>query len=594
MKKTLAAFFLFFAITLACRSPFDKNSEISPFLENVTDDDINGEVIIGNKTEDPHVMRHMEKALKELAKTDVRFQNVVLNPNYKYVKIVPTNDIGVEEIKALNYLHIYHYPLDYEIKKHGQAYNEPEKNSKYQSFWVVVPTTFTFSNNIKEKILEEAFIPFGTGNDTFRYDKETESVYSAIEITANNTLYPKSKKAKVSATYSGTLAVEDDTLSQIRYGLNSAGNYNQKVYLPLKEITIRARNLLTTNSTKTDLNGSFLFSRNWLNAVDEYTIVWESNDFYLATPAGSPPNNLFNAAITSYTSNISNTWVPNFGKASRLSFRYGHVFRGAHNYYNLPSGDIQAPPRAGFIQTICNLSSKVEIRVRDGIQSTTRGINSVGCYSNVVIENSLPTNTGILTDLGYNTQFPSFKGYYLFASISHELTHLKHWAMPGGMTDAKYCLGSGGAGSLAESYALMGEYYLVNKEYSSKLPIPLIWQGDNYDRRLDQNKLITYWQASTSSCSYNTERYYTPYFIDLMDNRNQSLTNGITRPSDQVSGFTAKFLEDCLKASPDNWGVINAKIKAPSVSNPILSTPISALGNNSTDIDYLYNLYKSL
>jgi hypothetical protein len=69
MKKLIIALALFFGIIQACKSPTDKNSEISPFLENsqtgVSED---GLIEIGNKKEDPHVMRNMEKALKELAK----------------------------------------------------------------------------------------------------------------------------------------------------------------------------------------------------------------------------------------------------------------------------------------------------------------------------------------------------------------------------------------------------------------------------------------------------------------------------------------------------------------------------------------------
>jgi hypothetical protein len=588
MKKTALALALIFGILQGCKLPEDKNSTISPIVENSkTDVSEDGLIEIGNKTEDPHVLRHMQKALKELVKADNRFSKVVLKPNYKYVKITPLNDQGIEDINALIDLNVYHYPLDYEIKKHGQKYNEPDKDSNFQSFWLVAPINFKFSANIKEKFIEEVFMPFGTGKDEFTYDKETENIYRAIEEKANLNLYPKSKKAKVTATYSGLLAVEDDTISQIKYGFNSSGFYNNKVFLPLRGITIKARNLLTTNTTTTSNSGNFIFSRNWLNSVDEFTIVWESTDFYLENASG-------NAAITSYTTGISNTWTPNFSKASKVTFRYAHIFRGAHYYYNLPSGDIMSPPRAGIIQTLCNLRSQVAIRVRDGNQSTTRGINSAGCNSNVVIENTLPSNTEILTDAGYNFSYPTFKGFYMFASIVHELTHLKHWAMSGGMTDAKYCLGTGGKGSLAESYALMGEYYLVNKEYSNLiLPPYLSWNSDYFDRESYQKKTISYWGNSTSSCSYHIYRYYTPYFIDLIDNRNQSLEFS-TYPDDRVSGYTAKFLEDCIKASPDDWYAINAKIKTPNASSPFLIEPSTAQGNTYSNIDYLYDLYKSL
>jgi hypothetical protein len=265
MKRhlTISFSFLLFFIVLSCEDKLNDDEAVFTQFENATTNITTTEseeelVIIGNKTEDPHVMRHMEKALKELAKTDVRFSKIILKPNYKYVKISPINEKGIEDITALSFLNVYHYPLDYEIKKHGQKYDEVDKNSNFQSFWVVTPIDFSFSSNITEKLIEEVFMPFGNGKDEFIYDKQTEGLYKAIEEKANMSLYPKAKKAKISATYSGNISVEDDTLTYLRYRTTGT-----KVFLPLKGITVLARNLLTTKDTKTDNSGNFLFTRNW-------------------------------------------------------------------------------------------------------------------------------------------------------------------------------------------------------------------------------------------------------------------------------------------------------------------------------------------
>ncbi len=596
MKKVVLGFILFFGFTIACISPLDKNSQVLPSTENATvAEDPNGEVILGNKTEDPHVLRHMEKSLKELIKKDARYSKIVVKSNYKYVKIIPINEEGVNEINELKKFHFYHYPLDYEIKKHGPIFSEINNNAKYHSYWVVVPVKYSFSSNIKENLLEEVFMPFGIQNDEIKYDTETESLYKAIEENSYANLYPKSKKAKVNATYSGTLAVEDDTLSQIVYGVNSAGNFNSKIYLPLKGITIRARNLLTTNSTTTGLSGEFLFSRNWLGGVDEYTICWENVDFCLLKS-----NN--DAAITSYNSGISNTWNAKFGKKDMESFRYAHVYRGAYFYYNISNDQFQRPPKMNGGVLYCAQRTQVPIKVENGSQSSHKGYLSYACQANVTVQNTLFT-TIPTTDIGFNNFYPFFKGYYMFASVCHELTHLKHWTLNGGMTDNKYCLANTNMGGpLAESYALMGEYFLVNKEYTEQLqPYSLTWLSNNFDREGYQRKELVAtgvlgWNYTAASCinPTNLQRFYTPYFIDLIDSRNQSITNGNTRPNDKVSGYTAKFLEECIKTAPDDWYAIHAKIKNPSTSAPVLTLPSAVSGNSATNIDYLFNTYKLL
>ncbi|MFN8432065.1 MAG: hypothetical protein U0V04_18940 [Spirosomataceae bacterium] len=573
MKKLLFLLLAILSFNSCYKSDFEESllkNELKKSRINIEDDIM----ITGKKREDPNFTRNIEIARKELEKTDTRFSKIKIVSNYKYVKITPLNEQGVKDITALKDFDVYYFPLDIEIVKYGNKFIDPTKDSDFVSFWVVVPIDFIFSVNIKEKVLEDVFLPFGTGNDFFKYEGEKELIYKQIEAKSRDLLYPKQKNARVNVTATGSLLVEEDTITQIKFGVSGT-----KYYVPIKGVKITARNFLTSRSTTTGNNGSFTIPYNFSGNIDEFTITWESTDFYLVDGNG-------NAAKTSRSSGISNNWVPNITKAvSPVEFRYSHVYRGAYNYYNLPTGDILSPPKVSSASLLCNQRAQMEIKVKDGTQSHYYGINGVLCKANIVIENSIPTAS---------SPNSTFKGYFMFASISHELTHAKHWAMSGGMTDVKYCTGSGGAGSLAESYAMMCEFYLVNKEYSGLLGIPYLWNYDYFDRRLLQEKMNSYWANSTSSCTYNISRYYTPYFIDLIDSRNQFITNGSNRPNDLVSNYTAKFLEDCIKITPDNWAAINQKIKTPAASSPILLTPLSVQGNSASNIDYLYNMYKSL
>ncbi len=528
---------------------------------------------IGNKKEDPYVFKNMEKALKELVIKDKKYKEFVIKPNYKYVKIVALNEQGNAEITALKDFDVYFHPIDVKINKNGNKYSDPDNQTSFSSFWLVVPFNYKFTANIKEKLLEEVLIPFGTGKDYIKYDLETEAIYKSIEAKSIELLYPKLKNAKINVIASGNIKVEEDTLTQIIYGTSGT-----KFFTPIKGVKVSARNFLRTRSANTDNDGNFTINYNFSGNIDEFNISWESSDFYLVDGSGNLAKTTQTTASTPPIT--GNYWAPSITRAiNPVEFRYAHVFRGAYHYYNLPANDLKVPPKFQSPSLLCNNRSQLEIKVKNGSQSHFWGSNQNVCKASVVIENTIPTAS---------VSNVTFKGYYMFASVSHELTHAKHWALPGGMSDLKYCAGGDNYGALAESYAMMGEYYLVNKEYSNITPIPFIWNQENFDRRRLQYRQISVWNNKSANCLTNAERYYTPYFIDLMDSKNQSIAINALFPNDQVYGYTAKFLEDCLLTSPDDWYNINAKIKNPG-SIPI---PVGVQGNSNTNIDYLYLLYK--
>lgn len=452
--------------------------------------------------------------------------------------------------------------MDRKVLKHGEKYDDPEKINDLTSCWVVIPLNQQFSDNCSVKNLEELFMPFGNANEYIEHkDAEITSIYKSIEDKAYQNLNPSTKKGKISVTYSGSIAVEEDSLSDLKYGVGST----QKIFLPIKNVTIIGRRNSTSRSTASDNSGNFTIPYNFAGNVDEYTIVWETGNFFLV-------NNLGNSARDSYTSSASNTWHAKFYRqTNQRQFRFAHVHRAANNYFNISEIELRRPPML-LIGTVSgfNPPPRLEIKVQDGGQSHFYGANSVLCKANIVIEN---TNT---------TTNPEFKAWRLYASTVHELSHAKHWNIPGGMTDIKYCYAYANDGALAESYAMLYEYFLVNKEYSFIMPSPYVWNSNFYDRRSLQEKEITYWQSKGPGCG-NAGRFYTPYFIDLMDTRNQGSGNTI-KPFENISGFTAKTLEDAVFANPSSWASANTYIK---------NHTTGATNATTTNIDALYNLYNN-
>ena len=86
------------------------------------------------------------------------------------------------------------------------------------------------------------------------------------------------------------------------------------------------------------------------------------------------------------------------------------------------------------------------------------------------------------------------------------------------------------------------------------------------------------WNLSTA----NTKRYYyTPVFIDLIDNHNQG-NNNSTCPNDNISGYTIKLIQDSILP-----GVFNSYELKTRLYNH------RQRGESNTDIDNLLFLYQS-
>ena len=561
MRK-LAVFFLFVLMFNSCKKDQDlvsKNFESSEteIFENLVSSNENIE--LGDKQEDPHLLRHVIKAQKDLATIDSKFDKITITANYKYVKITPLNYDGTEEINRLSKdYHVFYFPMDRKVIKHGEKYEDPEKINEFTSCWVVLPIGMRLTENCTVKNLEELFMPFGNANEYLEIkDTELASLYRVIEEKAYQNLNPTTKKGKINVTYSGSLAVEEDSLSDLKFGIGSS----QRLFLPIKNVTIIGRRNLTSRATISDNLGNFTIPYNFAGNVDEYTIVWETGNFFLV-------NNLGISARDSYTSSATNTWHAIFYRATnQRQFRFAHVHRAANNYFNIPETELKRPPMLliGPMST-CIPPPRLKIKVQDGGQSHFYGANSVLCKANIVIEN---TNT---------ISNSEFKAWRLYASTVHEMSHAKHWNMSG----VKYCFTGANDGALAESYAMLCEYFLVNREYSSIMPSPYAWNSNFYDRRGLQLLPITHWQIKGPGC-FNTGRFYTPYFIDLMDSRNQGSIN-ILFPNENISGFSAKTLEDAVYANPASWASVNTYIK---------THTSGATNATATNIDALYNLYNN-
>jgi hypothetical protein len=118
------------------------------------------------------------------------------------------------------------------------------------------------------------------------------------------------------------------------------------------------------------------------------------------------------------------------------------------------------------------------------------------------------------------------------------------------MSTATYCANSGQAGRLAESWAQMVGWFITKQVY---LPAGLNPAGLNFtqfDQDAIQDRTLAN-MAVVSTC-FSNGAWYTPLFIDLVDNYNQN-TWSSNFPVDNANGYTLQQLQSFLNARPTNW-----------------------------------------
>lgn len=158
-------------------------------------------LLLGEKLENPYKTQNMDKALKSLKSKGKRTPLDEIETNYLYVRFLPKTNEEYNAINGDSTIDTYEYPLDYEIAKAGNKYQDKDlKNEKFSWIYCAIPIEKTFDKNIKMEILEELFLPFGNGKEapsdlentypTFLTDLEEES----FDLTGNLTNSGENKR----------------------------------------------------------------------------------------------------------------------------------------------------------------------------------------------------------------------------------------------------------------------------------------------------------------------------------------------------------------------------------------------------------------
>jgi hypothetical protein len=461
-----------------------------------------------------------------------------IEANYKYVRFLPSSKDEYDEINGNPEMDVFEYPLDRKIIKKGNFYREESlKKSEFGWIYAAVPINMKLNQHIKTEEIDLLFLPEGNGKeDVFSREletskKEKKAIYKEIEkesfTLVGDSKYgnPKSnKKAKVQDWYvTGRIRVEDERLSYNEstntYVQNTAG------WVPVPGCLVRGNRYFTTKSAITKDDGTFRIEHGWPNnsGVD-MDIKWDRGEFDIRT--GN-----YGQAITS-NQNIYTQWFPNITKAiSPNHYIYAHVHRAAVKYFYHPTiyGLVRPSDRTWF--TGANLAGQ-KLHLGSG-QGTNAShyfqFNQIWLASQVRLIFDF-NNTGIDARSIYGTTI-------------HELAHAAHWKI--GMTYLAYCSNAVQAGRMAESWAEAVGWFVTRDVYGTNELSP--WLD------FDSNQLMSLAAMNQAgNCLANQDPWYTPLFIDLIDDYNQVVQQS-NRPNDEASGYLISDLQNYLINRPTNW-----------------------------------------
>ena len=167
-----------------------------------------GEIVLGNRLENPYKTANITKALASLYPT--KAGRVEVEPTDLYVRFLPESKLECDELESLG-IELVDHPLDYAIAVDGDWYHDPQVpdgNVTWQ--YAVVPVDFQFPD-IRYEIIDECYInkeSSQTKSDGIDWDAVEREAYI---LTGNESLVSDPlTKASDNVAPSGRITIVDE------------------------------------------------------------------------------------------------------------------------------------------------------------------------------------------------------------------------------------------------------------------------------------------------------------------------------------------------------------------------------------------------
>lgn len=492
----LLAFCCLFSCSKEDTTPFlkgeNENTTKSPDSATMTE----GEIILGEKLDNPFSVSNMQKAYNSLLKDKSKLSMMAtlgeIKTTHYYVRFLPKSEEELDILQSHTDWILYEYPLDYEILQYGISYHDPELPDSSLTYQYAAIEADKFDPyrghlGIEYEILENLYIPEeaavsgekpGTGFKPSTSTAIETLVSESLRLTGN----AESTTSPTGGEWypSGRIMAYDDIVEDT---------------IPLEGVQVRMRYWFTTRWATTDKDGYFKCGKSFSYAVN-YSIVWQGDRWDIRD--GCIGQAYYNGPKQ------KTEWNLTIGNGTTRSLRYSAIHRAAYRYYN---GDTY-----GLSRPANSRKEKIGYFHKDG------GKN--GSYFRQI-------GAGIGIDIAI---YGISNGEYrepsnIYSTACHELGHASHYTN----SKSKYKTAQN---RVIESWARFAQYHLTNKEYEELGFL----QSLNEHTIFDLSGLFTppvYIETYmiTPDHQYNFQKWnthigdtfmdYTPLFIDMSDDMNQ-------------------------------------------------------------------------
>jgi len=458
------------------------------------------------KLQNPYSVANMRKAYENIYGKD---KSSDIQTTHYYIKFKPKNEDDLTLLEKDTILELYDYPLDYEPYKGKDSFHDPRVPDNQPTYlYAAVDVNHTIPN-VDYEIIEDLYIPELDEQLKENENKIDKLVYEALKITNNLTdeeLIQNKSWWPSKWRPAGRILVHDDIGAS--GNMISYLNLNNSHNIPVEKAKVRARRWFTTYIGYTNEKGYFSCNGRFRRPAN-YSIVWETNKFDIR-------NGTFGQAYYNGPKKKGNWYLTITGGKS---LRYATIFRAACRYYFWNIGGLLRPMNYPFYG---------KIKISYYHRSSHGGqLGDSQCY----------LDNGILSNIRIFGQFNNghwLETYRIYSTTIHEMAHTNHARRIGNIQFWQV------SNILVESWARAIQWYITKIEYN--------WLGnssfDDPTHNSYYNNMQHNWLLSNLS---DTDKIYTPLFIDLVDNFNQrNHFNYSDYPDDRINQYTMHNLEIIL------------------------------------------------
>lgn len=519
-----------------------------------------GQTVLGNEVPEVYSVSAMRSAYQARYPNGGQYGLSGVKTTHYYVRFLPKTE---EEFYSIDHLDLSTLPFHKEITQGGSSYHDPSiPEGQYSWQYAIIPVNQLITT-VEYEILEELFFvdekpnglpgipgPPGPGGATMSYDFWKTLTESSESMAAGG-----SGQAGPPGWFtwwypSGKIVAYDDFLND---------------YLPVVDAEVVIWHGTRKARVKTDMNGEFTSSKNFLTDEVYYRLNWEGDDYIIYEKAW--PNNAFMCN----GKRISGPWNVTIRSGDNTRKQLAAMYRACERTYKKDYLFLDRP----------DFSGRIAISYVDGAGS------SLGRFRGGFVTDHLFPAIKIWSI--YNGQYRTSD--QIFGTTIHELAHANHYKKAGFTT---YLFTSD---NISESWARAVQYYVTKKEYEE--------HGKDVDEyeTYPLNGGITYgivtrylipkelnvqtWPYEVASLEYSS------LIIDLVDYNNQMGYYKETSPNDKsyrnypndnVNGFSLYHIQSVLN---DAVSVGSFKTAIKNLNKQYYSNK-----NTNVQIDSLFKRYE--